>query len=209
VKHEARGKTDHGGSWGAWTTMGDGRFTQADLSHELQDGHPSNPLAASRPARRWTRARPPTGRTSRDRLVGSKPSRSPPRTRPGCAIAYSPRSQDRRARRTWTRGPSGPGAKRTCSRAQMVPASARPCGTASRRTNVGAKRVRTDRAARASQRTGQPGRSRRGFAKADATARSAAPVLCYQAALPRLRPAALRSALPTLCATARTRTKGQ
>jgi hypothetical protein len=135
-------------------------------------------LDSRRPTDRPDQARS-AGRIKAIRLTAENSARSRDR--------LLPRSQDWRAKRTWTRGPSGPGAKRTGSRAQMVPAAARPYGTASRRTNVGAKRVRTDRAARASQRTGQPGRSRRGFAKADATARSAA---------------------PALCATARTRTKG-
>jgi hypothetical protein len=34
VTYESRGKTDHGGSWGAWKTVGDGRFAN-DVDREV------------------------------------------------------------------------------------------------------------------------------------------------------------------------------
>lgn len=43
VKYESRGKTDRGGSWGAWTTVGDGRFAQ-DVDREVTcDWNPDYP----------------------------------------------------------------------------------------------------------------------------------------------------------------------
>jgi hypothetical protein len=41
VKYEARGKTAEGGSWGSWTTVGDGRFAN-DVEREVPCNYDPN-----------------------------------------------------------------------------------------------------------------------------------------------------------------------
>ena len=43
IKYEARGKTESGGSWGSWTTVGDAKFA-ADVDREVKcDWNPDYP----------------------------------------------------------------------------------------------------------------------------------------------------------------------
>jgi hypothetical protein len=51
VKYESRGKTAHGGSWGAWTTVGDGKFArevEREVPCDYDPNYPAGPPLQSK-----------------------------------------------------------------------------------------------------------------------------------------------------------------
>jgi len=48
VKYESRGKTAHGGSWGPWTTVGDGKFAREVEREVACDYDPNYPGGTNR-----------------------------------------------------------------------------------------------------------------------------------------------------------------